>query len=376
VRLNKMQPNNAINLPLPKPVRLLLSSPGGLDKHRQVVRDVIAKMNAHSGDATQPIIEVVEWPRSIAAAASSYSQGAINEQTLTYDILLCLFSHRIGTQTPRANSATEEEFDRAYESHLLRNDKQILVLFADLLCRPSDIDPHQLALVNAFRQKLERLGVLYHTYGDLATLAQHLATSLEYARNRAGTNQTATPQRHASVASENPRPEVIRFIGTRVLSSRLFNPQWADYIVIPLAEYRKANVLLRWTFATEAAYFRQGFKLADCREPILSSGGVQTHGMNLLIHLGRNGADQRWFVSPYRHGLRVGPDSPIANTVGLRSANCELAVSASGEIQFSIDGKTVHAEYFPLDGIPQVTLMAWGDEHSFECELRDITILA
>lgn len=353
-----------------------MSSPGGLDEHRQVVRDVIADMNTHSGDAAQPTIQIVEWPRSIAAAASGYSQGAINEQTLAYDILLCLFSHRIGTPTPRANSGTEEEFDRAYESHLLRNDKQILVLFADLHCRPSDIDPHQLVLVNAFRQKLERLGVLYHTYGDLATLAQQLATSLEYARNRARANRTATSLRHASVTRENPRPEVVRVIGTRVLSSRLFNPQWADYIVIPLAEYRKVNVLLRWTFATEAAYFRQGFKLADCREPILSSGGVQTHGMNLLIHLGRNGADQRWFVSPYRHGLRIGPDSSIADTVGLRSANCELAVSASGEIRFSINGETIHAEYFPLDGIPQVTLMAWGDEHSFECELRDITILA
>lgn len=365
-----------MNLPPPKPVRLFLSSPEGLDEHRQVVRDVIANMNTQSGDAAQPIIQVVEWPSSVAATASGYTQGAMNEQTLTYDILLCLFSHRIGTPTPRANSGTEEEFDRAYESRLLRNDKQLIVLFADLLCRPSVVDPHQLALVNAFKQKLDRLGVLYHTYGDLATLTQHLVTSLEYARNRADANQTPTLQHHASLASESLRPEVIRSVGTRVLSSRLFNPQWADYIVIPLAEYRKTNVRLRWTFATEAAYFRQGFKLADYREPILSSGGVQTHGANLLIHLGRNGADQSWFVSPYRYGLRVGPDSSIANTVGLRSANCELIVSASGEIQFSVDGETVHAEYFPLDGIPQVTLMAWGDEHSFECELRNITILA
>lgn len=364
-----------MNLPLPKPRRLFLSSPGGLDEHRQVVRDVVANMNMHSRETNQPIIQVVEWPISIAAATSGYSQGAINEQTLTYDILLCLFSHRIGTPTPRANSGTEEEFDRAYESRLLRNDKQIIVLFADLPCRPSDIDPHQLVLVNTFRQKLERLGVLYQTYGDLATLAQQLATSLEFARNRASANP-ATPERHASVASESPCPEVMRSIGTRVLSSRLFNPQWADYIVIPLAEYRKVDVLVRWTFTTDAAYFRQGFKLADSREPILSSGGVQTHGMNLLIHLGRNAADQHWFVSPYRHGLRIGPDSPIANTLGLRSANCELAVSGSGEVQFSIDGRIVHAEYFPLDGIPQVTLMAWGDEHSFECELRDITIWA
>lgn len=365
-----------MNLPPQKAIRLFLSSPGGLDKHRQVVRDVITKINSHSVDSTQPTIQVVEWPRSIAAATSGYSQGAINEQTLTYDIMLCLFSHRSGTPTPRANSGTEEEFDRAYESLLLRHDKQIIVLFADIPCRLSDIDPHQLLLVNAFRQKLERLGVLYHTYGDLHELAQHAATSIKYARDRASANQTATFERHAATTGEGLCPKVTRLIGTRVLSSRLFNPQWADYVVIPLAEYRKVNVLLRWTFSTEAPYFRQGFKLADCREPILSSGGVQTHGMNLLIHFGRNGADQHWFVSPYRHGLRIGPDSPIENTIGLRSAKCELAVSGAGEIRFSLDERTIHAEYFPLDGIPQVTLMAWGDEHSFECELRDITILA
>jgi hypothetical protein len=363
-------------LPLQKTVRLFLSSPGGLDEHRQVVRDVIATMNEQSGNDGKPIIQVIEWPRSIAAAVSGYSQGAINEQTLTYDILLCLFSHSIGTPTPRANSGTEEEFDRAFESLLLRKDKQIIVLFADIPCRPSDIDPYQFVLVNAFRQKIERLGVLYHTYSDLATLSRYLSTSLEHARNRVSADQTVTPQPFASIARENPIPKVVQYIGTRVLTCRLFNPQWADYVMIPLTEYRKAHVLLRWTFVTEAAYFRQGFKIADCREPIFSSGGVQTIGTNLLIHLGRNKADQNWFISRYRYGLRIESDVPIANTIGKHSANCELDISATGEIQFSIDGEAIHKEYFPLDGNPQVTLMAWGDEHTFTCELRDITVIA
>lgn len=355
-------------------MKLFLSSPSGLDADRKIVREVVDEMNAsfYAGDERR--VEIIEWPRNIAATASGYLQGAINEQTDGYDVLVVIVHHRMGTPTPRASSGTDEEFDNAYSSLLLRNDKQILVFFNDLPCHPSEIDPSQLAQIRTFQQKLSRLGVLFHTYRDLAWFKQLFQTSISYAHERLSKAVVLQVSKESSVAERTQVPEACLELGNRILSNRVFNPQWADFLSIPLAEYRKHQIRLCWNLHVLDPYFRQGFKIADSREPIVSSGGVQTAGMNVLLHLGRNSADKSWFLSRYRHGLRIAPDEAIPHTVGKSVAKCEMRITAAGEVAFSMDGKLIHTEFFPLDGTAQVALIAWGDEHPFVCELQNISL--
>lgn len=350
---------------------VFLSSPGELEAHRQVVRDTIIQLNSTGILSADQSISVTEWPRTIAATTAPYLQAAINQQLTEYDVLLCLLGHRMGTPTPRASSGTEEEFDRAYESHLLSGRPQLLIYFSDIPAKPSDIDPAQLAQVRVFKQKLARLGVLAPNYSSLQELSELLQTGLSYA---AKTDKNAYPK--LSPTAEQPAPETQESVQSVTLQSRIFNPQWADYLTIPLARYRRKDVVVRWRMETEWPYFRQGFKITESTESVLSAGGVQTSGANLLMHLGRNSIEHEWFVSPYKHGLRMAADRILPGTKNKASANCEVRMSATGRVLLALDGVEIQSDFLLLDGYPQMYLMAWGDEHDFNCHITNIEILA
>lgn len=229
----------------------------------------------------------------------------------------------------------------------------------------------QLALVRVFNQKLSRLGVLAQSYADLNELRDLVYTGLTYASQsgrRYGAADSSIPASAVSSESTQTLPPIR-------LQSRLFNPQWADYLTIPLSQYRGKDFSVRWRMKTDWDYFRQGFKLTESKEPVLSAGGVQTSGTNLLIHLGRNSKDRLWFVSPYKHGLRITEDRPLADTNGKTCANCEVRVNVSRKVTFSVDGTDIHTDFLVIDGSSQMYLLAWGDEHSFSCEITDIEII-
>lgn len=359
------------NTSSPDQLRVFLSSPGELEAHRQVVRQVCTELSIQNARTAPFTFHLAEWPRTIAASAAPYLQSAINQQVADYDVLLCLINHRMGTPTPRASSGTEEEFDRAYELHLQTGRPQLLIYFSNIPNAPSEIDPAQLAQVRVFSQKLSRLGVLAQSYADLNELRELVYTGLTYASE--ASRRYSSP--HSPIpASTTPSESTQTFPSIR-LQSRLFNPQWADYLTIPLSQYRGKDFSVRWRMTTDWAYFRQGFKLAESKEPVLSAGGVQTSGTNLLIHLGRNSKDQPWFVSPYKHGLRITEDRPLADTNGKTFANCEVRVNASGKVTLAVDGTDIHTDFLVIDGYPQMYLLAWGDEHRFSCDISDIEVI-
>lgn len=358
------------NIPPCDQIRLFLSSPGELEAHRQIVRQVCTELENQSARPSKLSFRLYEWPRTIAASAAPYLQSAINQQIPEFDVLLCLINYRMGTPTPRASSGTEEEFDRAYELHLRTGRPQLLVYFSNIPTAPSEIDPAQLAQVRVFRQKLSRLGVLAQSYSDLSELHDLVYTGLTYA-SESSKHQSADLLSHPASATHFESKQILPSI---TLQSHLFNPQWADYLTIPLAQFRNKDFSVRWRMTTDWAYFRQGFKLTESKEPVLSAGGVQTNGTNLLVHLGRNAQDRPWFVSPYKYGLRITEDRPLAETIGKKAANCEVRVNASGKVSFVVDGTDVHTDFLVIDGYPQLYLLAWGDEHNFSCDISDIEV--
>ena len=160
---------------------VFVSSPGGLDDEKAVVFEEIEAFSRESAKDHKPPLRVIAWPTDIAAGTAGYGQGVINRQTSHLDILVCLVGTRMGTPTPRANSGTEEEFDCAMEAILRGHPIQLLLLFSDIAVHPQSIDPHQLLLVRAFREKAARLGVLYHTFSHLNQLRHLFQVSLQKA---------------------------------------------------------------------------------------------------------------------------------------------------------------------------------------------------
>jgi hypothetical protein len=49
--------------------------------------------------------------------------------------------------------------------------------------------------------------------------------------------------------------------------------------------------------------------------------------------------------------------------------------SPHGEgVAYAVNGKVLCELFFPIDGIPVVAILAWGDEHEFLCEVHDLAL--
>jgi hypothetical protein len=358
--------------------KVFISSPSGMDADKAIVVDEIRLLSEDAGLIDAPKLSVAAWPADIAAGAGSYGQAVINRQTCHHDILICLVGTRMGTPTPRANSGTEEEFDVAIDATLGGHPVQILLFFSNMLVRPQSLDPHQLLLVRTFREKASRLGVLYQTYDDLEQLRHLFRVSLREAYRTLSDDSASgrySPRREALVL--DPPPQVIRLPDVSLMSQKLrpqHAPQGASSYPIPLAEYRRKTIRLTWTVETSSSYFRFGFKYYDSREPLFSAGSIQTVGQNILFHIGKNMDSPTWFATAYRSGYRLGSNLPLPETKGRSAANFTLDISAANLVTFSMDGATLNELFFPIDGIPIIALMGWGDEYDFHCEIRNLIL--
>jgi hypothetical protein len=309
------------------------------------------------------------------AGAEDYGQSVINRQTAVYDFLICLIWHRMGTPTPRANSGTEEEFDRAIEAILNGKRVQILLFFSNLPVKPQNIDANQLLLVRAFHEKVSRLGVLYHTYDDHEQLRRLFNVSLREAYSlRYGDSKQSRYLPKIAPRTLDPHAQTTILIGNITLRERVVAPQWADSHIISLAEYRRHDIRLKWTMKTSSSYFRFGFKYYDSREAVFSAGSIQTVGQNILVHIGKNKENPTWFLTSYRAGYRLGPNIPLEDTNGLMVASFELVLSSSHNVALKLNGKKIYESFFVMDGIANLALMAWGDEYEFLCEIENLTL--
>lgn len=357
-----------------KSFSVFISSPGGLDADRSVVMDEIMSLSKHGLQKGTPSISAVSWPDDIAAGAALYAQSVINRQTAHYDILVCLIGTRMGTPTPRANSGTEEEFDQAMEVVLSGTPVQVLLFFSNMPVRPHDLDPNQLLLVRAFREKASRLGVLYHMYSDPDELRQRLRVSLIEAYNfLCGISQKSTFLPAVVTRVSDTQLQTIH-LGDITLRNRNTAPQWADSYHIPLAQYRRQDIRLTWTIKASSSYFRFGFKYYDSREALFSAGSIQTVGQNIVFHVGKNSDNPTWFGTSYRGSIRIGSDRPLIGTAGHTTARFVLDISSTGSVVLYFEDNAIYEVFFPIDGIPILSLLAWGDEHEFECEVYDLTI--
>ena len=101
------------------------------------------------------------------------------------DIFIGIMWSRYGTETGRAGSGTEEEFNQALARHRQNPDSvRIMFYFKDAPLAPSDIDLDQLSRVVHFRESLGSEGALYWTFRTLdefeRLLRMHLSRQIQH----------------------------------------------------------------------------------------------------------------------------------------------------------------------------------------------------
>lgn len=150
-------------------LRILVASPSDVEEERKALEDVINEFNLTWADSHKVWLELVKWETHTRPGFGADAQDVINKQIGDqYDIFLGIMWGRFGSPTSRAESGTEEEFERAY-SRLETSPEniQIMFYFKDAGIPPSKIDPTQLAKVQEFQQKIAtKYGGLYHSFGD------------------------------------------------------------------------------------------------------------------------------------------------------------------------------------------------------------------
>jgi hypothetical protein len=153
-------------------------------------------------------------------------------------------------------------------------------------------------------------------------------------------------------------------------------PQWAaEPAVLALRNYLRATTIVKGLFSSRAPYFRFGFKLMNARDKIFSPGSIQTEKDNIVVHLGKNSQSNDLFLTVYRNGLRAGQNKVLRKYTRDTELQLKLELTKNGIIKLWVEDELSHEASFEMKGPAQLVILAWGDEHRFECRLRRATII-
>lgn len=354
-------------------VRAFLAAPSDTRDEKATLLRAIDSINRVTGREERFRIELVHWTTDTYPAVGPDTQSVVNTQIGDYDLLIVVFNQVFGTRTPRANSGTEEEYDRAFLRYLQDTlTARILVYFADPLVRFHSVDPIALAQIKQFRRRLENEGVLYAVYHDISEFERLLSIQLTTACREflTATRPTHTPELRASVDHRT-----IQFPDW-IAQSRIVLPQSANHFDIDLSPYRRAMLGFHGNLRSQSEYFRFGFKLSGLRPPVLGDVSIQTLDPNMVFHIGKNKGNDTLFYTIYRNGRRFGRDHLLLKK-GLDPV-VEIAVgftiSQDNVISFQVNRQPVYEDHLPNEARDRLAILTWADENQCEIEFTGISL--
>jgi hypothetical protein len=170
--------------------KAFLASPGDTKEERVVAEKVVAEINQTLGEHKKFRLELLKWENDTRPGFGKDGQDVINTQIgLDYDIFIGLMWKRFGTPTGRAESGTEEEFERAYKEFKEKGNIKILFYFNSSPIPQDGLDLTQLQKIQEFKGKVSSLGGYYWAYDSIQSfekfLRQHLTKyMLELTENK------------------------------------------------------------------------------------------------------------------------------------------------------------------------------------------------
>lgn len=188
-------------------LQIFVASPSDVAEERKIAEEVINEFNL-SQDANRDIrLELIMFETHTRPSIGGDAQSVINSQIGDeYDILLGIMWGRFGSQTNRAESGTEEEFNRAYSRlKSAPGSVQIMFYFKDAGIPPSKTVPEQLAKVQDFKKLIgSEYGGLYHEFETAeqfrTKLRLHLSMLVNDWRKARSTPTSGTTTTPAAIA--------------------------------------------------------------------------------------------------------------------------------------------------------------------------------
>jgi hypothetical protein len=160
--------------------RVFVASPGDMVNERQILADVIEEVNFIWPETFGVRLELIRWETHAMPGIGEDGQDVINEQIGDdYDIFIGILGVRFGTPTHRAESGTQEEFQRAFARFKADpSSVRIMMYFSEVPVNPRQIDVEQLRKVNEFQIEIQNDGVLTYSFDSSSRLAMLLRLHL------------------------------------------------------------------------------------------------------------------------------------------------------------------------------------------------------
>ncbi len=222
-------------------LKVFVASPGDVVSEREVTREVINDLNVTIAQEKGVMLQAVGWESDARPSFGSDPQSLVNSQIADmaeYHLFIGIIWDRFGTPTPRAGSGTEEEFDRAVESHNLEQQPEIMFYFCQ---RPTAFrtpdQAAQKARVLEFRNRLQQQSLIwdYLEVEDFRRLlTKHLTLWLknmghetpapppERQRRRSEGTRSRLNRKDSSASSSTAQPDRIGDSGAWVLLNNAF----------------------------------------------------------------------------------------------------------------------------------------------------------
>src|SRR5215831_5937806 len=266
-------------------LRLMIASPGDVQKERAVVREVVSEWNSTNGAHRNLMLLAVGWETDVAPEMGDAPQSIIDRRILKdADLLVGIFWTRLGTPTASYASGAVEEIEEHLKAH-----KPAMLYFSSAPAPLDVVDPTQYQALKTFRDSCRSRG-LYASYTDVDDFRRQLSKDLQIVMNSDGigtANAMAQPKTASGVsgaplsadalvllsaASADGSGTVLfeRYGGGAEISSneRVFNEDSSPRTLArwegAIEELEKSG-LLRATSATREVFelTRDGFAAAD-----------------------------------------------------------------------------------------------------------------
>jgi hypothetical protein len=143
-------------------VKIFVSSPADVWRERQLLEDIVRRVNETQATTDGFLFELVRWEQHVVPRVGPEAQKVVDEQTPSYDVYLGIMSQRFGTPTGEHGSGTEAEFRDALRSWRQHGSPWILFYFDDEAGtdRGQQESAGQFEQVQRFRQELEARGLV------------------------------------------------------------------------------------------------------------------------------------------------------------------------------------------------------------------------
>ena len=201
-------------------LKVFLASPSDVAEEREILDGVIKQINVDMGDIHNVRLELLKWETHVRPEIGTDPQESVIRQIGDdFAIFLGIMWGRFGSPTPRAESGTEEEFNRTLSR---RKDSpesvDMMFYFKDAGIPPSELDPEQLAKVLRFKEEISSQGVVsvFKSPDEFRTQARtHLIKIInDWSKRSSADPETAktptTPPAPASTGTSMADPETAK----------------------------------------------------------------------------------------------------------------------------------------------------------------------